>query len=138
MWKRLFSVWSILAFFLENVAPITPFADCINKPVLPTSVPEPYAFDSQAHGVKKHIPQHMWIAVRNVTDARPAHLAAFMKKNSNWTVHFQGNVEKDNFMETFFANTSTLWYVSVVCVLLSYYHLFALVDRLWMRQIVDE
>ena len=30
-------------------------------------------------------------------------------QNGNWTVHFQGNTEKDAFMETYFANTSTLW-----------------------------
>ena len=87
----------------------SPFADCIDKPVLPASVPEPYTFDTANGGVAKLIPQHMWIAVRNVSDGRPGHLPGFLKKNGNWTVHFQGNTEKDAFMETIFANTSTLW-----------------------------
>ena len=86
----------------------SPFADCIDKPILPASVPEPYTFNA-THGVVKLIPQHMWIAVRNVSDGRPGHLPGFLKKNANWTVHFEGNTEKDAFMETIFANTSTLW-----------------------------
>ena len=96
------------------VSSSTPFADCIDKPFLPTHiVPDALTFNDALHGVKKHIPQHMWIAVRDVNDTLPKHMPAFLKKNGNWSVTFQGNDEKDRWMETYFANTSTLWYVYV-------------------------
>ena len=102
------------------VVSITPFADCIDKPILPVSVPDALVFNDTLHGVKKHIPQHMWIAVRDINDTLPKHMPGFLKKNANWSVTFQGNDEKDRWMETYFANTSTLWYVSVMFCSLTY------------------
>ena len=114
------------------VSSVTPFADCIDKPILPTHpVPDPMKFNEALHGVKKHIPQNMWIAVRDVNDTLPRHMPAFHKKNSNLTVTFQGNDEKDRWMETHFANTSTLWYVSVIfcCLDDNFMHFL---DELWL------
>ena len=106
----------ICCWFLRMmpVSSSTPFADCIDKPFLPTHiVPDALTFNDALHGVKKHIPQHMWIAVRDVNDTLPKHMPAFLKKNGNWSVTCQGNEENDRWMETYFANTSTLWYVYV-------------------------
>jgi Glycosyltransferase sugar-binding region containing DXD motif len=84
-----------------------------DRPVLPEKVPEPMpGANNGTH--QKHIPSHIWIAVRNISDARPHHLTGFAKKNANWTIHFCDNEEKDNFMATAFANTSILWAYNVL------------------------
>lgn len=66
----------------------------------------------------KFVPPHVWIAVRNISDKRPNHLAGFVSKNSNWTVHYCDNAEKDRFMNDVFFNTSTLWAYNVLNPLL--------------------
>ena len=63
---------------------------------------------------KKHIPQNIYIAVRNINDSRPNHLGPFAQKNSNWSIHFCDNANKNHFMQTVFANTSTLWAYEVL------------------------
>ena len=51
----------------------------------------------------------MWVAVRNSSDALPAHAHGFMTKNKDWNYYFCGNTEKDYFMNKYFYNTSVLW-----------------------------
>lgn len=60
------------------------------------------------------IPRNVWIAVKNSSDSRPAHTPAFMARNPNWTFHFCGNEEKDDFMRTYYANTSILWAYNIL------------------------
>lgn len=65
----------------------------------------------------KYIPKHVWIAVRNASDERPAHYLGengFLQRNSDWQVHFMGNLEKDHFMERNFANSSFLWAYNIL------------------------
>lgn len=60
----------------------------------------------------KFIPSNVWIAVRDASEERAAHMLGpkgFISRNSNWTVNFCGNLEKDAFMETNFKNSSFLW-----------------------------
>lgn len=60
----------------------------------------------------KFIPSIGWIAVRNASDERAAHMngpKGFISRNPTWTIHFCGNTEKDQFMDQTYANTSLLW-----------------------------
>ena len=59
--------------------------------------------------LKKFIPRHVWIAVRNISDALPAHMKGFQDKNKAWQFHFSDNDAKDNFMEEHYPNSSILW-----------------------------
>lgn len=65
----------------------------------------------------KYIPQDCWIAVRNISDIRPAHWIGpkgFPARNKHWTIHFQDNDMKDEFMATNFAGTSFLWAYNIL------------------------
>jgi mannosyltransferase OCH1-like enzyme len=77
-------------------------------PLLPASFPN-LLESNTTYMPSKYIPSNIWIAVRNVSDVRPNHLKGFVQRNSNWTLHYAGNAEKDEFMTKFFFNTSTLW-----------------------------
>ena len=86
--------------------------DDYNSPVFPTVLP--YLPYNGTGLYKKEIPQHIWIAVRNISDGRPTHLLEFAKRNSNWTIHYCDNDEKDSFMDTVFQNTSLLWAYNIL------------------------
>jgi hypothetical protein len=60
------------------------------------------------------IPKKVWIAVRNISDSRPAHLDGFVKRNPAWQVIYCDNNCKDDFMRTAFANTSILWAYNIL------------------------
>jgi hypothetical protein len=65
----------------------------------------------------KYIPRLGWIAVRNSSDARAAHMTGpngFVARNTHWKLHFCGNEEKDRFMEITFSNTSLLWAYNIL------------------------
>eukprot|EP01039_Chlorochromonas_danica_P001749 gene1749-1910_t len=60
----------------------------------------------------KYIPRTAWIAVRNKSEERAIHMTApdgFLARNPTWQIHFCGNEEKDEFMNTVYQNTSLLW-----------------------------
>jgi hypothetical protein len=92
-------------------------------PLLPEEIANPmetlddwigtYMKDRQDH-MRYNVPRDIWIAVRNSTDARPDHTAALMHRNEKWTFHFEGNAEKDAFMEKHYANTSLLWAYNIL------------------------
>eukprot|EP01031_Cornospumella_fuschlensis_P030700 gene30700-37096_t len=65
----------------------------------------------------KYIPRKAWIAVRNSSDERAAHMLGpngFVARNNLWTFHFEGNEEKDAFMHTVYHNTSLLWAYNIL------------------------
>lgn len=62
----------------------------------------------------KFIPRLAWIAVRNASDPKAAHMAGFIARNREWKVSFCGNPEKDLFMETHFQNSSFLWAYNIL------------------------
>lgn len=65
----------------------------------------------------KYIPQIGWIAVRNASEERAAHMlgpTGFVARNSKWKIHFCGNEEKDEFMNTVYNRTSILWAYNVL------------------------
>jgi hypothetical protein len=82
-----------------------------DNPLLPKTMPRPLPYNSSGG---KLIPRNVWIAVRNVSDERPRHLADFVKRNANWKVYYCGNKEKDEFIETVYANTSILWAYNIL------------------------
>ena len=102
-----------LALCVQLAITISPFHEGYDRPVMPSSVPDVFNFTG-SEPYMKLIPQHIWIAVRDISDDRPVHLAEFLKKNINWTVHYCDNDLKDQFMETVFANTSTLWAYNIL------------------------
>jgi hypothetical protein len=58
------------------------------------------------------IPKQVWIAIRNNSDKLPNHYLGnkgFIARNSDWTINFCDNTDKDHFMEYHFPNTSLLW-----------------------------
>jgi hypothetical protein len=73
------------------------YYDGFDLPLLPVSFPNLLG-SNVTYMPPKNIPSNIWIAVRNVSDARPNHLKGFVQRNSNWTVHYAGNAEKDEFM----------------------------------------
>ena len=86
--------------------------DDYDSPVFPSMLP--YLPNNGTGIYRKEIPRHIWIAVRNISDGRPTHLLEFAKRNSNWTIHYCDNDEKDLFMDTVFQNTSLLWAYNIL------------------------
>lgn len=80
-----------------------------NLPLLPPLLPTATSVDQPEEAWGKHIPRRVWIAVRNISDERPSHMKGFIERNSNWTIHFCDNQEKDAFIEKVYANTSIEW-----------------------------
>lgn len=90
-----------------------------NRPAIPASTLR--AARAKAHvrdvATGKFIPRHVWIAVRNASDARPTHYlgaTGFLRRNAAWDVHFCGNAEKDAFMARHFAGSAFLWAYDVL------------------------
>lgn len=96
---------------IDNYVPIK---NGYNLPVLPDNFPTKTDLDRPEEIWNKHIPRKIWIAVRDINDDRPGHLKPFAEKNSNWTIHYQGNKEKDEFMERVFNGTSILWAYNIL------------------------
>ncbi len=75
------------------------------------TLPKSHSYFDKAY--KKKIPRSVWIAfAEKPTNATmKPHIQKMITKNeaNQWVFHLQGNAEKLEFMETFFANTSTLW-----------------------------
>lgn len=91
---------SIILYFLHISYAVKfegKFYDGFDLPVLPASLPG-LLENNVTYTPSKYIPSNIWIAVRNVSDVRPNHLKGFVQKNSNWTLHYAGNAEKDEFM----------------------------------------
>lgn len=72
-------------------------------PLIPTSLPEVALFNEST---QRHIPQRLWIAVKDRQDPLPGHWQEFFQRNSQWSVTICDNRCKDEFMETVFKNTS--------------------------------
>ena len=89
------------------------------SPVFPTVFP--ILPNHEVGSYDKHIPRHIWIAVRNISDGRPSHLLEFARRNSNWTTHYCDNDEKDAFMDRVYQNTSLLWAYNIVNPLIGGY-----------------
>lgn len=77
--------------------------------------------ESKAHkkieGTNKYIPQLGWVAVRNISEERAAHMlgpSGFLSRNSNWRISFHDNDMKDKFMEDYYANSSILWAYNIL------------------------
>jgi hypothetical protein len=65
----------------------------------------------------KFIPRNAWIAIRNVSDEKPAHMTGengFINRNKNWKINFCDNDIKDSFMESNFAGSSILWAYNIL------------------------
>lgn len=84
----------------------------LDDPVLPTNLNvavNPWADPLGA----RRIPRHVWISMKTVppADLLPTHIRRLVAREalSNWTVHLEDNAAQLRFMETHFANTSTLW-----------------------------
>jgi hypothetical protein len=80
-------------------------------PVLPASLPAVNMFDESR---KKHVPNKMYIAVRDRKDQLPGHLYQLFDRNPSWEFIICDNACKDDFMYTMFANTSVAWAYSVI------------------------
>lgn len=79
-----------------------------NLPVLPSSSTPIQLGNISLTGDKK-IPRHLWLAVRDLSDEMNWQLPPLFERNRGWDVNLVTNEMKDIFMETVFANTSTLW-----------------------------
>jgi len=80
-------------------------------PLLPTSLPEHHTPND---GYNKHVPRHVWIAVKDSKDPLSPHIDRFFERNSLWERHVCDNACKDDFMNTTFAGTSVAWAYSMV------------------------
>jgi hypothetical protein len=82
-----------------------------NLPIFPREgiEDELHQFTYQKPHEGKFIPRNVWIAVRNSSEALASHMVKFIARNHKWNVHIHGNIEKDVFMNTYFANTSINW-----------------------------
>ena len=91
-------------------------------PIVPESVQQHvqnlnFKIDPSSPTHDKHIPRNAWIAVRNVSEAKPNHMLGpkgFIQRNSNWKINFCDNLEKDSFMEQNYANSSILWAYNIL------------------------
>ena len=54
----------------------------------------------------KKVPRIIWVAVANASEELPGSLKDFFARNSGWQVNIIGNAEKDEFIDTVFADTS--------------------------------
>ena len=99
-------------------SPVAPYELTVLPPQLIAEAsknwPRPLTVNINGSAVTKYIPQNLWIACRNRSDAKPLHHKAFQLKNANWTFHYQDNLAKDEFMQTHFANTSILWAYNIL------------------------
>eukprot|EP01036_Dinobryon_divergens_P030427 gene30427-39670_t len=116
------SLLTLLVCFCFLSSPSIVFCAVVHQnelPVIPDSLPEPLkprnnSSNGESNSSKKHIPRHIWIAVKDERDELPGHLKGFFDRNSNWEVHICDNKCKDTFMNTTFANTGINWAYNVI------------------------
>ena len=67
--------------------------------------------DEEQVSKRYQIPRHVWISVKETPLIVPTHLTNMMSREKpfNWSFHLVNNEQATEFMETHFANTSTLW-----------------------------
>ena len=98
-------------------------SELYDLPVIPESIRkqvqefQSMKLDPTSTTYDKYIPRNVWIAVRNVSEAKPNHYLGpkgFIERNSNWKINFCDNAMKDKFMEDNYANSGILWAYNIL------------------------